>query len=64
VDTKKQALVEIAGAKNVIDDPAILESYAADLSYAPKRKPRFVVHLNSGTQVRRWWLGQTARRRR
>jgi hypothetical protein len=61
VDTKKQALVEIAGAENVIDDPAILESYAADLSYAPKRKPRFVVHLNSGTQVQAMvaWANRT-----
>jgi FAD/FMN-containing dehydrogenase len=61
VNTKKNALAEIVGAGNVIDDPVILDSYAADSSYAPKRKPWFVVRPHSASQVQALvaWANQT-----
>lgn len=51
MDSKKKALVEIVGAENVIDDRAILDSYAADLSYSPKRIPWFVVRPKTVQEV-------------
>lgn len=61
MDPKKKALVEIVGAAHVCDDPAILESFATDCSYAPKRKPWFVVRPSSGEQVQALveWANQT-----
>ena len=51
METKKSALAEIVGAEYVIDDPAILDEYAADRSYAPRRKPWFVVRPKTAEQV-------------
>jgi FAD/FMN-containing dehydrogenase len=51
VDTKKQALIAIVGRDHVIDDPKVLESYAADCSYVPKRRPWFVVRPKSAEEV-------------
>jgi FAD/FMN-containing dehydrogenase len=61
VDIKKKALVEIVGAGHVCDDPAILDGYATDCSYAPKRKPWFVVRPSTGEQVQALvtWANQT-----
>jgi FAD/FMN-containing dehydrogenase len=51
VDAKKQALTEIVGAAYVADDDKLLESYSSDCSYAPKRKPWFVVRPKSAEEV-------------
>ena len=51
MDAKEQALIEIVGAGYVSDDRNLLESYAADCSYAPKRKPWFVVRPKSAEEV-------------
>jgi len=50
-NNRKQALVEIVGAEHVIDNPKLLESYAVDCSFAPKRKPWFIVRPRSGEEV-------------
>ena len=61
MDTKKKALVEIVGADYVIDDPRVLDSYAADCSYVPKRRPWFVVRPQSAEEVQALvaWANQT-----
>ena len=61
MDIKKRALIEIAGAEHVTDDPEILDGYATDCSYAPKRKPWFVVRPKTAEQVQALvqWANQT-----
>ena len=61
MDVKKQALIEIVGAAYVSDDQKVLESYAADCSYTPKRRPWFVVRPSSAEEVRDLvlWANQT-----
>ena len=61
MDIKKKTLVEIVGIEHVSDDPSILDGYATDLSYAPARKPWFVVRPKTAEQVRALvkWANQT-----
>ncbi|MGD1108594.1 MAG: FAD-binding oxidoreductase [Terracidiphilus sp.] len=61
MDIRRNALADIVGAVNVIDDPRILEGYASDCSAAPRRNPRFVVHPQNATQVQALvtWANQT-----
>jgi len=61
MDGKKKALVEMVGAAHVSDDPTILEGYAADCSYAPKRRPWFVTRPRTGEEVQALvlWANQT-----
>jgi FAD/FMN-containing dehydrogenase len=51
VDSTKNGLVGIVGAEHVIDDPAILNSYATDCSYSPRRTPWFVVRPKTANEV-------------
>jgi glycolate oxidase len=50
-DSMKQALIDIAGAANVLDDAATLDYYAHDQSLAPRRRPAFVVKVASQQQI-------------
>lgn len=61
MDIERQALADIVGAGNVIDDLGILESYAEDLSSTPRRKPSFVVRPQNANQVQSLvaWANQT-----
>jgi len=61
VDTKKSALIKIVGADHVLDDPEILESFASDQSYAPRRMPWFVVRPANADQVQKLvqWANET-----
>lgn len=40
---QKEELASIVGPEDVSDDPAILDAYSSDMSFAPPMKPRFVV---------------------
>ena len=53
VGPKRAALIEIVGEKHVCDDPRVLESFASDCSYAPRRKPWFVVRPSSAEEVQK-----------
>jgi len=61
VDSKKKSLIEIVGTEYVADDPEILDGYATDCSYVPKRKPWFVVRPKTAEQVQALvqWANQT-----
>jgi len=41
-DAIKDGLAEIAGSKNVLTEPAILDKYSRDQSFTPPRKPNYV----------------------
>jgi FAD/FMN-containing dehydrogenase len=62
VDGKKQALIDIVGSGFVADDPAILESYSRDESFAAPRRPWFVVKPKDVQQVQALvqWANETA----
>jgi hypothetical protein len=47
----KVDLEKIVGAGNVLDDPAVLEGYSRDLSFAPPRKPACVVKPRDAGEV-------------
>jgi hypothetical protein len=49
----KSELVEIVGGENVLDAPAILESYSRDESFASPVPPRFVVRPDNSEKVRK-----------
>jgi len=57
----KQDLVGLFGDNHVLDDPAILESYARDESFVPPIKPRLVVRPGSEGEVQALvaWANQT-----
>lgn len=61
MDIKKKALAEIVGSENVIDDPAILDCYAADCSYAAKRTPWYIVRPKTAPEVQALvaWANET-----
>ena len=61
MDSRKNALTQIVGAANVSDDPAILELYASDCSFAAKRKPWFIVRPRTAEEVQALvaWANQT-----
>ncbi|HSW58952.1 MAG TPA: FAD-binding protein, partial [Dehalococcoidales bacterium] len=46
-----EKLVEIVGPDNVIREPAILDSYAGDVSFVSPVKPAFVIKLRSGDEA-------------
>jgi FAD/FMN-containing dehydrogenase len=50
-NTVRSQLVQIAGVANVSDDPARLEAFATDRSFAAKMPPRFVVKVENAHQV-------------
>jgi FAD/FMN-containing dehydrogenase len=43
VEGKKEDLIGIVGKENVLDDPAVLEAYSWDQSFALPMKPSFVI---------------------
>ncbi len=51
MESMKQNLVGIVGAKNVIDSPEVIESYSKDESFATPIKPFFVVKPENAEQV-------------
>jgi FAD/FMN-containing dehydrogenase len=53
VSVNKDELLEIVGRGNVLDDPAALDSYSRDQSFALPLKPRFVVYPENTGQVQR-----------
>ena len=48
---KKDGLMKIVGAENVIDDPATLDAYSRDHSFIPPRKPLMVVKPRNADEV-------------
>jgi len=48
---KKDELIKIAGAENVIDDPVTLDGYSRDHSFTAPKKPLLVVKPGSADQV-------------
>lgn len=61
MNSKKEALTQIVGPEHLLDDTAVLDSYAADHSYTPKRRPHFVVRPMTAEQVQSlvFWANQT-----
>lgn len=57
----KDALINIVGLENVIDDPATLDSHSRDQSFASPRKPRFVAKPENADEVESIvkWANQT-----
>ncbi len=54
---KKEELMKIVGAENVIDDPAVVDDYSRDHSFVPPMKPLLVVKPKSADDVQsivRW----------
>lgn len=51
MESMKQKLVGIVGANNVIDNPAVLESYSKDESFATPMMPVLVVKPENSAQV-------------
>jgi len=57
VPDKKEELVRIVGAENVLDDPETLDAYSRDESFAPSIKARLVVkpgNREEAEKVIRW----------
>jgi hypothetical protein len=48
---EKKQLIKIVGEKNVRDDEETLQTYAQDQSFAPKRKPDFIVFAETVEDV-------------
>lgn len=61
METMKQKLVEIVGAKNVLDSQEILESYSKDQSFAVPMMPVLVVKPENAAQVQELvkWANET-----
>jgi FAD/FMN-containing dehydrogenase len=57
----KDQLAEIMGAGSIIDDPAILEQYSHDMSFAGASQPVFIVKPKDTNQVRELvnWANRT-----
>jgi FAD/FMN-containing dehydrogenase len=51
VSTEKEALIQILGSENVIDDVDALEAYSRDMSFAPPMKPAYVVKPEKADEV-------------
>lgn len=60
--SKKESLVGIVGAENVLDDAGTLEAWSKDESFAPHRRPWFVVRPRNAAQVQALvaWANATA----
>ncbi len=58
---KKDELIQIVGAENVIDDPATLDDYSKDSSFTPPKKPLLVVKPGNADDVQDIvkWANQT-----
>ena len=51
MDTLRQNLTQILGEKKVFDDPETLDEYSRDESFAPQRKPFFLVKPENADEV-------------
>ncbi len=60
---KKDALIKIVGAENVIDDPVTLDGYSRDHSFTAPRKPLLVVKPKNADEVQGIVRGPTRRER-
>ena len=58
---KKDELIKIVGAENVINDPITLDGYSRDHSFTPPRKPLMVVKPKNADEVQGIvkWANQT-----
>jgi FAD/FMN-containing dehydrogenase len=61
MDDKKEQLIRIVGKRNVLDDLETLDAYSKDHSFAPPRKPMFVVKPKNADEVQAvvMWANQT-----
>ena len=59
--TRKEALARIVGAENLVDDPAVLASYAEDESLVRPLKPWFVARPGNADDVQQLvlWANET-----
>jgi hypothetical protein len=48
-----QDLVKIIGSKNISKDPKVLEEYSKDLSFFPKKEPKYVIWAKNKNQVQK-----------
>ena len=48
---KKNKLIEIVGAENVLDDPKVLATWSQDESFVASRKPWFVVRPQTVDEI-------------
>ncbi len=48
-----QELVKITGSKNISIDPKVLEEYSEDLSFFPKKKPKYVIWPSNRNQIQK-----------
>jgi hypothetical protein len=62
IDSKRQQLIGLVGQDNVCDDPARLNAYCADQSFAPPIRPWFVVRPQTAADVQGLvrWASETA----
>ena len=61
MEARKQELIAIVGAENVLDDAPTLASYASDQSFTAPRKPWFVVRPQNVDEVQKLvqWANET-----
>ncbi|TET55994.1 MAG: FAD-binding oxidoreductase [Promethearchaeota archaeon] len=48
-----QELVKITASKNISNDPKVLEEYSEDLSFFPKKKPKYVIWPSNRNQIQK-----------
>ncbi len=48
-----QELVKITGSKNISNDPKVLEEYSEDLSFFPKKNPKYVIWPSNRNQIQK-----------
>lgn len=48
-----QELVKIAGSKNISNDPNILKKYSEDLSFFPKKEPKYVIWPKNRKEIQK-----------
>jgi FAD/FMN-containing dehydrogenase len=59
---EKKALAKIVGSENMFDDPAVLQEYSADMSFARPVMPTLVVKPANADEVKRivTWANETS----
>ena len=62
MESMKQKLVGIVGAKNVVDSPEVLEVYSKDQSFAAPMMPVMVVKPENAAKFKNWLSGQMKRK--
>lgn len=48
-----QELVKIVGSKNISKDPKVLEDYSEDMSFFPKKDPKYIIWTRNRNQIQK-----------